>query len=38
MKRRLTHKEKAEAYDALRKRASEMGYACVGYALDAAVK
>lgn len=36
MKRNQTIREKAEAYDALKRRAELMGYACVGYALDAA--
>jgi hypothetical protein len=34
MKRKLTQRDKAEAYDALRDRVSRLGFACVGYALD----
>lgn len=30
----MTAADKARAYDELRLRAVEMGYACVGYALD----
>lgn len=33
-KGRMTQAERAKAYDALRKRADEMGFATVGYALD----
>lgn len=34
MSKMMTDNEKTEAYDQLRQRAQEMGYACVGYALD----
>lgn len=34
MKKTNTLADKAKAYDALKARASLMGYACVGYALD----
>lgn len=34
MSKMMTDNEKADAYDDLRTRAAEMGYACIGYALD----